>query len=67
MVNIRISLKLLWKSVDKDFGTLMTRFRQHRKNVEKEAGLSNMLEEGKARDVESNIFLQLEKQRNGRS
>ena len=66
MVNIRILLKVAWKSVDKQFGILMTRFRRHRKEVEKEAGLSNLLEEGSARDIESRVLLKLEQQANGK-
>lgn len=65
VVNVRVLLKLSWKSVDRQFSTLMTRFRAHRKAVEKEAGIANMLEVGTAQDFESKILLQLEKQRNG--
>ena len=62
---MRILLKVAWKSVDKQFGILMTRFYRHRKAVEKEAGISNLLEEAKVRDIESSILLQLEKQKDG--
>ena len=65
MVNFRILLKVAWKSVDKEFGSSMKRFREHRKVVEKEAGLASMLEEGKARDVECRILAQLETQKKG--
>ncbi|KAL8821118.1 MAG: hypothetical protein Q9191_007378 [Dirinaria sp. TL-2023a] len=65
MVNLRILLKVAWRTVDKEFGTFMARFQQHRKAVEKQAGISNLLEEGKAREIESSILLQLEKQKKG--
>lgn len=51
--------------MEKQFGILMAQFRQHRKSVEKEAGISNLIEEGNARDMEFNILCQLEKQRHG--
>jgi hypothetical protein len=50
--NLSIAIKLLWKPFDQQFGTVMDDFREHRKNVEKEAALSHMVEAKEARDIE---------------
>ena len=64
-MNISILLKISWKSVDKQFGQSLAAFRQHRKSVDKEAETSHLIEEGKARDVESEILSLIQKQQTG--
>lgn len=51
--------------MEKQFGVLLAQFRRHKKSVEKEAGVSHLIEEGKARDIESIILLEMQKQRAG--
>jgi len=46
------SCKILWKSFGSQFDEYLTQFRRHRQNVEKEAGLSHMLEAKEARELE---------------
>lgn len=67
MVNAKILLKVSWKSVEQQFGTLMKDFRRHRKSVEKEAELSHLLEAERARAVERANIIQQEKQESGTS
>jgi hypothetical protein len=55
----------LWKSFDRQFGKLILDFDRHRKNVEKEAGLSHLIEAEDARAVQRANQLQLEKEREG--
>ena len=60
-----MTLKLLWKPFDQQFGQQLNDFRQHQKNVENEAGLAHMIESADAR---ARVFAdqkQLEKQRRG--
>ena len=60
-----MSCDVSWKSVNKQFGISITEFHRHKKAVEKEAGISHLLEAGKARDVESEILSQIEKRQAG--
>jgi len=52
VVNLHISLKLLWKPFDQQFEKQINNFRTHQKNVEKEANLSHMVEVAHARKLE---------------
>ncbi|KAF4633554.1 hypothetical protein G7Y89_g4566 [Cudoniella acicularis] len=63
VTNLHIATKLLWKPFDRQFGTVMDDFRQHRNNVEKEANLSHMLEAKDAREIERINRMEMEKQR----
>ncbi|KAL9118913.1 MAG: hypothetical protein Q9187_004535 [Circinaria calcarea] len=60
-----IHFKLLWKPFNQQFGKVMDNFREHRKNVEKEAGIAHMIEAKEARDLEVWNRAQLEKERKG--
>jgi hypothetical protein len=44
-----VSLKILWKPFDREFGDVIDSFRAHRENVEREAELSHMIEAGSER------------------
>lgn len=65
LINFKIAIKLFWKPFSQQFGKVIADFHQHRKNVEKEAGLAHMLESAIARDVELFDRLELEKQKQG--
>ena len=43
---------MIWKPFDRNFAEALDRFRIHKKNVEKEAGLSHMIESAEARSLE---------------
>lgn len=60
-----MTLKLLWKPFDVQFGQQLGAFRQHQKNVEKEAGLANMIEAAETRALVLADQKQLEKERQG--
>ena len=60
-----MTFKLLWKPFDAQFGKQLNAFRQHQKNVEKEAGLADMIEAADARAMVLANQKQLEKQRRG--
>ena len=60
-----MTFKLVWKSFDAQFGQQLNAFRQHQKNVEKEAGLADMIEAADARAMTLANQKQLEKQRRG--
>lgn len=62
---LRITFKLLWKPFDLQFGQQLSSLREHRKSVEKEAGLANMIEAADARAVMLADQKQLEKRRQG--
>lgn len=49
MTSFKVAFKLTWKPFERQFGQYIERFRQHRKNVEKEAGLSHMVEAADSR------------------
>lgn len=61
----RIAFKLAWKPFERQFGGQIERFRQHRKNVEKEAGLAHMIEAADSRAVVLRNQMQLEADRQG--
>ena len=63
---LKMTFKLLWKPFDQQFGQQLSDFRQHQKNVEKEAGLANMIESADARAMVLADQKQLEKRRRGR-
>ena len=62
---LKMTFKLLWKPFDAQFGQRLNAFRDHQKNVEKEAELANMIEAADARVVVRADQRQLEKQRRG--
>ena len=45
----KVAFKLIWKPFERQFEQQMTSFRLHQKNVEKEAGLSHMIESADSR------------------
>ena len=61
----RIAFKLAWKPFERQFDGQIERFRQHRKNVEKEAGLAHMIEAADSRAVVLHNQMQLEVDRRG--
>ena len=61
----RIAFKLAWKPFERQFGGQIERFRQHRKNVEKEAGLAHMIEAADSRAVVRRNQIELEADRQG--
>lgn len=61
----KVGFKLMWKSFDGQFGQQLDKFRNHRKNVEKQAGLSHMIEAADARALALANQLQLEKLKKG--
>lgn len=65
LTNFRAGFKLIWKPFDRQFGQRMDEFRVHRKNVDKEAGLSHMVEAADARAVDIINRLQVNKEREG--
>ncbi|EPS38865.1 hypothetical protein H072_7365 [Dactylellina haptotyla CBS 200.50] len=48
----KLAIKLIWKLFEKQFGDVMDRFRRHKANVEKEAGLSHMIEASRERQAQ---------------
>lgn len=63
MTSFKIAFKLIWKPFERQFGRYVEGFRQHRKSVEKEAGLSHMIEAADSRDLVLANQMQLEQQR----
>lgn len=61
LTNLSIAFKLSWKPFERQFGQQIDAFRVHLKNVEKEAGLSHMIEAADARAVVLANQKQLEK------
>ena len=59
--NLSVSFKLSWKPFERQFGQQIDDFRTHLKNVDKEAGLSHMIEAADARAVILANQKQLEK------
>jgi hypothetical protein len=41
---VHLTLKLIWKDFNKEFAETLNNFRNHVKNIEKEASLSNIIE-----------------------
>lgn len=64
-ITLKVTFKLLWKPFDQQFGQKLSDFRQHQKNVEKEAGLAHMVESADARAMVLADQMQLEKRRQG--
>jgi hypothetical protein len=65
VVNSKIALKLAWKPFDRQFGHIIEDFRHHRKTVESEAAVANMIEDANSRALELANQLQLEKEKKG--
>ena len=63
LTNFKVGFKLIWKPFDNQFGQQLDNFRNHRKNVEKEAGLSHMVEAADARALVLANQMQLDKTR----
>ena len=49
MTTFKVAFKLIWKPFERQFEQQMVSFRLHQKNVEKEAGLSHMIESADSR------------------
>ncbi|KAK6526491.1 hypothetical protein TWF694_005075 [Orbilia ellipsospora] len=49
----KTAIKLAWKPFEKQFGDVMGRFRRHKANVEREAGLAHMIEASKERAAQA--------------
>ena len=64
-VNTKLALKLTWKPFDRQFGDILDNFRNHQKSIEKEAGLSHMIEGAEARALEKANRMQLERDNQG--
>ena len=64
--SLKVGFKLMWKPFDSQFGQQLDNFRNHRKNVEKEAGLSHMLEAAESRALVLANHLQLDKTKKGK-
>ena len=65
LTSLKVGFKLIWKPFESQFGQQLDNFRTHRKNVEKEAGLSHMVEAADARALVLANHLQLEQVRKG--
>lgn len=61
--SLKIAFKLTWKPFERQFGQQIQSFREHRKTVEKEAGLSHMIEAADSRAVVLANQMQLQQQR----
>lgn len=51
---IALHIKILWKPFHKQFGGVLDDFRKHRRNVERQASLSHMIEAAGEREAQSN-------------
>lgn len=67
VTNLRIGFKLTWKPFKRQFGQQLDAFRAHGKNIDKEAGVSNMLEAADSRAVVLANQAQLQKIDKGNS
>ncbi len=65
LTSLKIGFKLTWKPFKSQFGQHLDNFRNHRKNVEIEAGLSHMVEAADARALALANHLQLDKTNKG--
>ena len=63
VTSLEISLKLAWKPFERQFGQQLAAFREHRKSIEKEAGISHMIEAADTRALIRANQLQLGEQR----
>ncbi|KAL8818330.1 MAG: hypothetical protein Q9223_003017 [Gallowayella weberi] len=64
LINLRIFFKSTWKPFERQFGQQIEDFRIHVKTVQKEAGLSHMIEASDSRAVVLKNQRELEKARN---
>lgn len=62
MTSFKVTFKLTWKPFERQFGQYIDAFRQHRKNVEKEAGLSHMIEAADSRALVVANQMQIDRQ-----
>ena len=62
-----IFAKTSWKPFDQQFAEQLTKFRDHRRNVEKEADIAHMSEEAESRALVRLRMLELERQKEGLS
>ncbi|KAL8785000.1 MAG: hypothetical protein Q9195_008811 [Heterodermia aff. obscurata] len=67
VVSLMIFAKTSWKPFDQQFAQQLTKFRDHRRSVEKEADIAHMLEEADSRALVRLRMLELEKQKEGAS
>ena len=65
LTSLKVGFKLIWKPFESQFGQQLDNFRNHRKNVEKEAGLSHMVEAADSRALVLANHLQLERMKKG--
>ena len=65
LTSLKVGFKLMWKPFESQFGQQLDNFRTHRKNVEREAGLSHMVEAVDARALVLANHLELERTRKG--
>lgn len=62
---VHLTLKLLWKDFSRQFEGTLNNFRNHVKNIEKEAGVSNMLEASDERALARANRAERERKRKG--
>ena len=62
-----IFAKTSWKAFDQQFAQQLTKFRDHRRAVEREADIAHMSEEAESRALVRLRMLELEKQKEGSS
>ena len=65
LTSLKVGFKLMWKPFESQFSQQLDNFRNHLKNVEKEAGLSHMVEAADARALALANHLQLERAKQG--
>ena len=65
LTSLKIGFKLIWKPFESQFGQQLDNFRNHRKNVEKEVGLSHMVEAADSRALVLANHSQLERTKEG--
>lgn len=63
MTSFKVTFKLIWKPFERQFGQYLEGFRQHTENVEKEAGLSHIVEAAYSRDLVLANQMQLDQQK----
>lgn len=64
-MSLGIAFKLTWRTFDNQFSKQMDDFRNHQKNVEREASTSHMIEAANSRAVDKVNRLQIEKEKKG--
>ena len=65
VVNLLMFSKSAWKPFKRHFNQTLDKIREHRKNVEKEATISHMLEAKHARELEITARLEIAAQKRG--